>query len=920
MATNGGGLARYDDGRFTHFGEADGLPSPLIRSLYQDADGWLWIGTEGRGLVRADPVTWPRRAISERDTAGLGEITVSNAMIDRSVVSIRVTDGLFDDVIHTILEDDFGRLWMSTNRGIFWVLRDELISFAEGEIDRVRSTGYTERDGLRNREANGGTQPAAAKGMDGRLWFATQDGVAVVDPADITRSQRDTPVLVEEVVAGERIIRADVGGISLMAEERDLEVRYTGLSFLAPENVRFRYRLEPYQDEWVEAGPRRTAFFTGVPPGRYEFSVVASNEAGVWSEQAASVSLTIAPFFFETGLFRGLVLALLGLLGVGGHRWRILVHRQREQELTDLVDARTLKVREHRTQLEIQNRQLAEQSEQLAALDRSKSRFFANVSHELRAPLTLTIGPLEDLKGRLDTDGKDEDAADVDLALRNSRRLLRLVTQILDVARLEANALTPRIREADLTALLRSVGESFAPLAERRRVEYRLELPDAVVPVFFDVDLMEKVIVNLLSNALKFTPEGGSVRVSLTSEEAGREVLMTVRDSGRGISPEARQHVFERFYRAESADLSLQPGSGIGLSLAKELVELHGGCITLESEIGFGSTFQVALRSGSSHLDPTWIVDPVADAPAEAADRRPQSAERLMVVDGGAVVEGGHKAPAVTDDEADDDDGRRTVLLIDDNEEVRAYVRRNLAAEYHVVEAADGAEGLRLAGEHLPDLIISDLVMPEMDGAGLVRRLREDASLAFIPVILLTARADQDQRVALLDLGADDYVTKPFDAAELEARVENLIRSRLRLREAARREAILRPSAPEAESADEVFLDRVRRVIEENLEDEDFDVERLAAALGYGRSSLYRRLQELLEESPAEIILAMRLDRAGDLLRARAGTVGEIAYGVGFKSVSHFSRRFRQRFGVPPSRYAEVVAQPETGAPQPRTD
>jgi ligand-binding sensor domain-containing protein len=436
MGTNGGGLARYREGAFTHITRSDGLPSDLIRSLYADSDGWLWVGTEGRGLARIDP-----RAAKP------------------AIVRIGTKDGLFDEVIHQILEDDAGRLWMNTNRGIFWVARAELNAFADGKASRVHSTAYSERDGMRNREGNGGVQPAGAKGPDGRLWFPTQDGVVVVDPAKVRRDRLAPPLVVEQIVTHGEALHPERDSIALAPNQRDVQIEYTALTFLEPANVRFRYRLDPYDANWVDVGNRRTAFYTKVPPGRYTFRVEASDAAGGWYEPGISLTVRVLPRVWETGVFRWSLLAAIGVLLLVAIREREARLRRHAVQLERVVDERTAALRER-------ERELADRNAELQSLDHAKTRFFANVSHELRTPLTLTIGPLEDLRTRSGGDPQVERW--LDIALRNARRLLRLVNQILDVAKLEAGAMHLAPRPVDLGPFTRGVVAAFAPVAERK--------------------------------------------------------------------------------------------------------------------------------------------------------------------------------------------------------------------------------------------------------------------------------------------------------------------------------------------------------------------------------------------------------------------------------------------------------------------
>jgi len=860
MGTNGGGLARYRDGTFARLTQADGLPSDLIRSLYSDGDGWLWVGTEGRGLARIDA-----RAL------GAGR-----APAKPGIVRIGTKDGLFDEVIHQILEDDAGRLWMNTNRGIFWVARAELNAFADGRASRVHSTAYTEADGMRNREGNGGVQPAGAKGLDGRLWFPTQDGVVVVDPAKVRRDEGAPPLVVEQVAAGGSALLPEGDSIALRPDQRDVQIEYTALTFLEPTNVRFRYRLDPYDADWVDVGNRRTAFYTKVPPGRYTFRVEASDAAGGWYEPGTRLAVRVLPRAWETSAFRWSAIAALGVLLLVAVRVREARLLARAGQLERVVDERTTALRER-------ERELADRNAQLQSLDHAKTRFFANVSHELRTPLTLTIGPLEDLRARAGGDPQVERW--LDIALRSSRRLLRLVNQILDLAKLEAGAMHLAPRPLDLGPFTRGVTSAFAPVAERKGIRLTVETPEALHGAF-DPEALEKILTNLLSNAIKFTPSGGTVHVALA--KVGESARLLVRDSGPGIPPDQIAHVFERFYQVDESTTRTQPGTGIGLSLVKELVELHGGTIAVESASD-GTTF-------TAIIPPRRSPDGVSAAPV--ADG-PDAGSLALVV----TAEQTGSAAASKADAPDED--IPTLLVVDDSADLRSYIRDHFAARFHVIEAADGAQGIELARQHLPDVVLSDVMMPGTDGHELVRVLRESAETDFLSIILLTAQAGDDKRIEGLERGADDYMVKPFEMRELDARVRNVILSRRRLRERFSsvpvdvRERIAAGVAP----GDEAYASRVREAIQRRLAEPDFGVAELADAVSQDRSNLFRRVKEVFDESPSNLIMRMRLAEGARLLADGTATVTDVAYAVGFNSLSHFCRRFVAAYGASPATY-----------------
>jgi len=877
MGTNGGGLTRYREGAFTRVTHTDGLPSDLVRSLYEDADGWLWVGTEGRGLARLDPRSWDAAPGSAPKTA-------------RRIVRIGTKDGLFDEVIHQILEDDAGRLWMNTNRGIFWVPRAELNAFAEGKVSRIHSTAYTERDGIRNREGNGGVQPAGAKGPDGRLWFPTQDGVVVVDPAKVRRERLAPPLVVEQLVARGEARRPEHDSIALRPNERDVQIEYTALTFLEPTNVRFRYRLDPYDAGWVDVGNRRTAFYTKVPPGRYTFVVEASDAAGGWYEPGTRLAVRVLPRIWETGIFRVALAATLGILLFAAIRLREARLRTRALQLERVVDERTaaLRDREH---------ELADRNARLQSLDHAKTRFFANVSHELRTPLTLTIGPLEDLRMR--AGGEPEVERWLDIALRNARRLLRLVNQILDVAKLEAGAMRLAPRALDLAPFTRGVVAAFAPVAERKAIHLTTDTPDTLVGGF-DADAVEKILTNLLSNAIKFTPGGGTVHVGLSSD--GASARLVVRDSGPGIPPDQIAHVFERFYQVDESATRTQPGTGIGLSLVKELVELHGGTITVESGSD-GTTFTASIPAREVAEGVAIPAD--ADVPGTSSLVTAVTAEQL----------GRPAEPAPADDDRADD--VPTLLVVDDSADLRSYIRDHFAARFRVLEAADGAEGIALARRHLPDVVVSDVMMPGTGGHELVRVLRTSAETDFLSIILLTARAEDEQRLEGLERGADEYMVKPFEMRELDVRVRNLIESRRRLRQrfsSAAPEVRATPSglAPD----DQAYVARVRELIRRRLGDPDFGVGELADGVSQDRSHLFRRTKQLFGESPSDLIRRMRIEEGKRLLAEGTATVTDVAYAVGFNSLSYFCSCFQDAYGSTPAAYRNR-ASGRAGHPEP---
>ena len=863
LGTNGNGLVRFRNGRFTRIDRASGLPSDLVQALWTSPDGHLWIATENRGLARLDPATVD--APNGPETA-----VVSRAQ------------GLYSSGVHHMVDDGLGHLWMSSNQGIFRVTRTELEAVADGELDRLESVAFTDRDGMADRQANGGVQQTGLRDREGRLWFPTKAGVVRIDPRTIAIAS-EAPVRVATLEAGGDSLNTAAGSARLAPRQRSFNVTYTAPSFRAPERLRFRYRLVPYDDDWVEAGTRREARYTKVPPGHYIFEV-AVNEDGVWSPRPATLAIDVEPRFFETRSFLVLGITAVAAAFLLAVRLRESRARARQRELEQVVRERTATI--------------AEQAERLRELDRLKSEFFANVSHELRTPLTLMLGPLRDALTGAFGPLSERLRPQIELAAGQAESQLGLVEQLLDVARSDAGRLRLRPRRNDLAQLVRRRVEAFLFLAEQQEIELSIEVPEGPIETVHDPVEIAKVVDNLLSNALKFTPPGGLVDVLV--EEHDSEAKITVTDNGPGIAPDQRERIFDRFERADNS--GRKPGAGLGLALARQLAEMHRGRLELvtpaNGELPDGACFVVTLPR---HLD------------IEEDD-----GDTVSVMDGESAAKSDFTnvpPPCPVDYTSGSDNGdgnepgevdRPTVLVVDDHAEIRMYARRHLEGAYRVLEAADGDEALDRARQHPPDLVVSDVMMPGLDGYGLFRKLRQDPELELVPVVLVTAKASLASRLDGLHEGVDDYLVKPFDGRELRARIDNLLAARRRLLDQVELPLprALELSKAQALPSDQDLLRRVRSILEERLGDSDFNVGELARELSCSRAYLTNKVKELTGETPGALIRSCRLERAAQLLRANAGPVGEIGYSVGFKSIAHFSNAFFQRFGERPSSLA----------------
>ena len=881
-----------------------GLPGGDVNALYSDARNGLWVGT-GMGLVRLDTspgsagrferIAAGAGAIGEVGVLSIGESPASPGVLwvgteEHGLCRLEVESQatrcytsrnsvLDGDTVYGILTDGRGRLWLSTNRGIV------CFDFVAGEFH-----SHTADPGLQSIEFN---SRAYFKAPDGEMAFGGVGGLNTFYPDQVTDNPYAPSVLVTAVHTSDRdTSRPPVGGVEIYRHgmparaveiaygQRDVTFDYVALHFSNAARNEYFYRLDSYDGGWQGPVTARSARYTNLAPGAYTFRVKAVSSHGVAGLEEAVFSFAIRPPFYGTWWFR--TLAGLGVLLAlfAGYRLRVRrLYRQRE-DLKQEVARRTRELQHAAETLE-------RQAQQLKELDSAKSRFFANISHEFRTPLTLTLGPLRDVRsglhGQIPRDALDE----IELAIRNTERQLELVDQLMELARLDAGQMDFRPKRARLDEWLRLASAPFESLAKRQRMRFVVETPAEPVYAPVDEEKLDRVLGNLLGNAFKFTPAGGTVSVRLSGPAAGW-ASFEIEDTGPGIRPDDLPHVFERFYRG-GQEAGSMPGAGIGLALAKECVDRHGGQIRAENRPGGGARFTVRLR--------TTPAEPGAD-PATALPVEP------------AVGPGEPAAEPVDDDrtapgEAVGSD-RATILIVDDNADMRAYLRKHLAPLYQVLEAERGDEGLASVRSELPDAIICDVMMPGMDGHAFCRAVKSDSDTDFLPVILLTAMAGPEGRLEGLEGGADDYVTKPFEPAELLARIRNLLHGRERLK--ARFSG--QPSGPvvlarprHVPSADAVLLDRLRAVLDQSAEDEAFDVTALAAGAGMSRAQLHRRLKEAFGTTPAEMIIQYRLERAAHMLAQRAGNVGEVAYAVGFKNVSHFVKRFRERYGRTPSAY-----------------
>ena len=527
-------------------------------------------------------------------------------------------------------------------------------------------------------------------------------------------------------------------------------------------------------------------------------------------------------------------------------------------------------------QLQEETFQKRKEAEKLLELDRIKTEFFTNVSHEFRTPLTLIIGPLEKL---MDDDQIESVQRQYNLIHKNAKKLLSLINQLLDLSSIDAGKMKLEIEIVDLINFTKGILASFQSLAEDKNIKLEFYSDKESLELYIDKEKMEKIISNLLSNALKFSNEKGQISISVLKKDS--KVEISVEDNGIGISEQDLKNIFNRFYKAKSS--SIQEGTGIGLALVKELVEIHYGTISVESRLNEGTKFHIEIPQ-QEDLYKKFLVKSKPEAEIKPIITGQESVENVKI-------------------EHEIQSNAQRILVVEDNKDLLSFIKENINKQYAVYESSNGKDGLEKAFETIPDLIISDIKMPEMDGIELCEKIKADERTSHIPVILLTARSTMENKMEGLETGADDYITKPFKIQELRVRVNNLIEQRKKLREQFRKEFILEPKDIKVASADEKFLNRILEILEQNYTDEDFTSEEFSKKAGLSRMQLHRKLHALTDQSTSEFIRNFRLKRALKLLSAKKGNISEIAFEVGFSNPSYFTECFKVLFGFSPSEY-----------------
>jgi signal transduction histidine kinase/DNA-binding response OmpR family regulator/ligand-binding sensor domain-containing protein len=869
-ATFGGGINYLDEDaegtvRFINANNRlRGYPADIchkVRFLTADDNGIIWVGTTTGAVVfngqfeRPEEIVFHHfsrqpdeaRSLSNNDVhyilathagdiflgtfgGGLNKLVDMSADSGATFRSYTVQDGLSSDVILSMQEDRNHNLWLSTENGVC------RFTPATGQVEVYdeRSISFPVRF----------SEAASALTRRGELLFGSSNGIFRFCPDSIRKSSYVPPIILSDVMLNENLFTA----------------QYAALDYTNPQNIQYQYRLEHIDKEWIFADKQRTVTYANLPKGDYTLHVTSTNSDGVWVNNEQTLHFHIPPTFWETPvaylLYVLLLLAAITLVAyIFFTIYRLKHEVYVEQQVSDI-----------------------------------KLRFFTNISHELRTPLTLISAPVEQVLK--DERLPDEVRRQLTVVERNTNRMLRLVNQILDFRKIQHKKMKMKVEQTDIVPFVQRIMDNFRSMADEHRMAFRFLSDEKEVRLWIDTDKFEKILFNLLSNAFKYTPEGKSITVFIRRDDDGG-VAVGVRDEGIGIAESKRKSLFVRFERLVEKDLFNQTGTGIGLSMVKELVEMHGATISVESRLGEGSCFTVHFRQGKEHYgsEVEFILNDGETAGANdlSATRRTSPADTL---------------PAEEEQSAQ----RETLLLVEDNSELRTFLRSLFASHYHVIEATDGEEGGSQALTHQPDIIISDVMMPRKDGIELTRELHTDPRTSHIPIILLTAKTDIESKLKGLEYGADDYITKPFSGSYLQARVDNLLQRRKQLRSLYREAEKTIPVTSKPSlmtTADHKFMNKLIELIDKNIDNGDLLIDDLVTELAVSRSVFFKKLKAFTGLAPVEFIRERRMRRAAELIASGEHTIAEVSYMVGINDPRYFSKCFKIVFGMTPTEYRE---------------
>ncbi len=807
----------------------------IIFSLYEDQDHNFWAA---------------------------GDAGITKFTLDSISETFNAETGLAGNVAYSIIGDSENTLWIGTNRGLshFWPKQGTFIN-------------YTDGDGLQGNEFSKNSCTSDSKG---RLWFGGAYGINYFYPTQITTEQKvlkarisafylnNNPINSATLSGGEPIIEGsvyDAHHFSLLHQDNAFSIELSTVGFTEPDAVRYQYRVN--NNDWTSLpqGSHQVSF-GGLHPGtlRFQFKAIQNQQ----ESETEEIHITIRPYWWESSLAQTIYL-LLVFLFLGTLFYQMRLHYHARSQMMEEKHAHEI--------------------------DEAKLRFFTNITHEIRTPMTLIVSPLQKL---ISTDFDPIRQQAYQTMKRNANMLLQLVNQLLDIRKIDNNQMRLDFQETEILSLVNNLVEFFVPTAESKHIQFEYTHEGLQsLKLWVDPNYFNKIIINLLSNAFKYTPANGKVSLSITIDpllqDGQQHVLIQVSDDGIGIAPEERELIFDRFYRASNANLSAD-GNGVGLHLTRSLVTLHHGTIHAdENQMGKGTIFTVRLPIGNAHL-------------SEAEKTHKDAVPDTLTTESNSLM-------AITD-EQDEEQARSTsprtrfkLMIVDDDTEIRSYLSNELSRDFRITECENGQQAIQEIFRDKPDIVISDIMMPQVDGLTLCQRIKSNIGLNHIPVILLTAKADQESNLAGLDSGADAYITKPFFIEILRSTALNLVRSRNKLRNtySGNQTQEDKLETIDLPSPNDKLQERIMRSINQNLSNPDFAVDELCADVGISRVHLYRKLKELTNQSPRDFIRNIRLKQAEILLlKEDSYSVNEIAEAVGFRRPNNFSAAFKEQYGYPP--------------------
>ncbi len=849
------------------------LSENRIMTLLEDTQGQIWVGTYTGGLNKI-VIKWlaPKR-------------------ITYQINNYTEKDGLAGNIIYGLLSDNKGNIWISTNNGLSrFNLKDE--KFQNFSID----------DGL---QSNQFYWNAYFKDNNGLMYFGGINGLNIFNP-DSIRINRSFPqlYLTDFLLYNKSVkvsLSTDKGILSqsisytneivLKRHEYPFTIEFAAILYRSQNKIKYAYKLENFDQDWlITDAKKRYATYSHLRPGKYIFKVKSTNEDGIWNNETRELKITILPAIYET-TWAFILYAVILMLLLYFFRSQILARARYKHEI----------------QLQRIERQKLEEYNDM------KLRFFTNVSHEFRTPLTLILGPLNKLlsANNIDTSVKEQ----LQLIQSGSKRLLHLINQLLEFRKVESGNYELKMVEKNVVDFIYEIAHLFKSKAQSNKINYTISFQLKKAEVYFDENVVETITYNLLSNAFKFTPEGGKVTLSIEFLNEKHEKIVSeseiihylnikVSDTGIGIPKEKHEEIFKRFYQLSHLNDATRKGTGIGLTLCKELANIHKGDIHVDSEVGKGAIFEAILAVNRIYFDKQRVVTEQEYAyQSVTEDKLSNHWEEKYI-----FTDEGHTKLAFKEPT---EKNAPFILIVEDDFEIIRFIGKLLESKYFIDYALNGKEGQQKALQLNPDIIISDVMMPEMNGFELCQIIKTDIRLSHIPVILLTALSDIDDKIKGLSYGADEYIPKPFDERLLLVRIEKLIEQRKQLMRYFQTQFQVLPDNSSISAIDEQLLNKVTELIEKNISDPELSVEELSKEVGMSATHLYRKLKSLTGLSTNELIRKIRLKKAATMLLSQKANISQVMIDVGFTSSSYFAKRFQEEFGMTPKEYIQKHSKPE---------